>query len=101
MGKFGWAWVKDEDVFNRMSNYISVTTQAYPVSELIYGTRILQMILDEGDYFERVQNILMERCKAIEKVFKDGGDKFVIDSPCGGMFILVKCMDIDSGADCE
>lgn len=103
--RFGWMWVKDPVVAERAKEYLAISTQSFPSSEMVYGTIVLQMILDslgtEDDFFEKIQDILMDRCKAMRKVFKDGGDKFKIKSPCGNMFILVKCMDVDADESCK
>ena len=99
--RFGWAWVKDPNVVERMNDYLSVSTQSYPASELIFGTRVIQTILGQDDFFGKVQDGLMERCKAIEKIFKDGGDKFQIESPCGNMYVLVKCTELDTNESCQ
>ena len=78
----------------RVKEYLAITTQAYPAAELVYSTTIIQQILNsvgtENDFFVEIQDQLMGRCKAIRSIFKDGGDKFKIKSPCGNMYILVK-----------
>jgi len=103
--RFGWVWVKDPEVAERMKNYLSITTQSYPAAELVYGTRVIQMILEslgtEDDFFKGIQNELMGRCKTMRSMFKDQGDKFKIKSPCGNMYILVKCMDVDAADSCK
>jgi len=93
--RFGWAWVKDPDIAAEMANYVSVSTQAYPANEMLFGINILQSILKsvgtKNDFFKLVQDELMSRCRQIEEVFEDGGGKFRIATPCGNMYMLVEC----------
>ena len=87
-------YIIDPVAAERVKEYLSITTQAYPAAELVYSTTIIQQILNslgtEDDFFVGIQDQLMGRCKAIRSIFKDGGDKFKIKSPCGNMYILVK-----------
>jgi len=103
--RFGWMWMKDPVAAERVKEYLSITTQAYPAAELVYSTTIIQQILNslgtEDDFFVGIQDQLMGRCKAIRSIFKDGGDKFKIKSPCGNMYILVKCTEVDDGESCK
>jgi len=103
--RFGWAWVKDKEVADAMSNYLSISTQSFPAAELVYGTTVIQMILDslgtEMDFFKKIQEELMGRCKQMRKIFTDDGDKFKIKSPCGNMYILIKCMDVAPDESCK
>lgn len=103
--RFGWAWVKDPEVADRMKEYLAVSTQSYPAAGLVYSTRVMQLLLaslgTDDDFFEAVQDILMSRCKDIRRIFKDGGDKFKIKSPCGNMYVLVKCMDLEADDSCK
>lgn len=93
--RFGWAWVKDADVAADMANYVSVSTQAYPANEMLFAVNILQSIVKSlgtaTDFMNVVQDELMSRCKQIEKVFEDGGNKFTVATPCGNMYMLVEC----------
>ena len=87
-------YIIDPVAAERVKEYLAITTQAYPAAELVYSTTIIQQILNslgtEDDFFVGIQDQLMGRCKAIRSIFKDGGDKFKIKSPCGNMYILVK-----------
>jgi len=93
--RFGWAWVEDDNVADKMEEFIGVTTQAYPAAEMLYNTVILEDILasigTDNDFFVRVQEELMSRCLEMEAVFEAGGNKYRNLSPCGNMYMQVQC----------
>ena len=102
--RFGWAWVKDGDVADRMAEFISVTTQAYPAAEMLYNTVILEDIVasigTHNDFFVRVQEELMSRCLEMEAVFEAGDGRFKNLTPCGNMYIQVECPGAED-EDCK
>merc|ERR1712176_1336587 len=92
--RFAWAWVKDKVVADEMADFVSVTTQAYPVDQFLYNIKMLQLITEsigtDKDFFVLVQEELMSRCMEIKKVV-DGKDGFSMASECGNMYSLVEC----------
>ena len=96
--RFGWAWVKDPDLAQRMHEHTFQTGQGTSVEAQFHATRIINTMVDSvnndkgPDFWSWMRKQLDNRWNFLTDLFHDHRNRgFSLDGEPGGMFGWISC----------
>merc|ERR1711862_371661 len=103
--RFGWAFVKNKTVADRMKAFISASIQNLPGPAVLRTVKLLQVINNskndgKNEFFQYGYNKLSKRFDALNEIVDGSNNKLTIVSDFG-VFFLVKCNEFSEEETAE